>query len=59
MWCTQGYREFDGLYDAALVAVTQDEGDEALVSRLSLQAIGYYDAIKLGQRFLEGLQVVR
>jgi serine protease Do len=59
MWCTQGYREFDGLYDAALVAVTQDEGDEALVSRLSLQAIGYDDAIKLGQRFLEGLQVVR
>ncbi len=59
MWCTQGYREFADLYDVVLVAVTQDHGDEALVSRLSLQAIGYDDAIKLGQRFLEGLQVVR
>jgi hypothetical protein len=42
-----------------LVAVTQDQGEEALVSRLSMQAVGYDDAIKLGQRFLEGLQVVR
>jgi len=59
MWCTQGYREFADLYDVVLVAVTQDQSDEALVSRLSLQAVGYDDAIKLGQRFLEGLQVVR
>ncbi|HEU0150596.1 MAG TPA: hypothetical protein VFR21_27445 [Bradyrhizobium sp.] len=47
------------MYDTVLVAVTQDRDDEALVSRLSLQAIAYDDAIKLGQRFLEGLQVVR
>jgi len=59
MWCMQGYREFPNLYDTVLVAVTQDRGDEALVSRLSLQAIGYDHAIKLGERFLEGLQVVR
>jgi serine protease Do len=58
-WCMQGYREFENLYDVVLIAVTQDQGHEALVSRLSLQAIGYDDAIKLGQRFLEGLQVVR
>jgi serine protease Do len=59
IWCAQGYREFEGLYDVALVAVTQDRGDEALVSRLSLQAIAYDDAMRLGQGFLKALQVVR
>ena len=59
MWCAQGYREFEGLYDVVLVAVTQDHGDEALVSRLSLQAIAYDDAMRLGQGFLKQLQVVR
>jgi serine protease Do len=59
IWCAQGYREFEGLYDVALVAVTQDHGDEALVSRLSLQAIDYGDAVRLGQAFLERLQVAR
>jgi S1-C subfamily serine protease len=58
-WCAQGYREFEGLYDVALIAVTQDHDNEALVSRLTLQAVRYDDAIRLGQRFLEGLQVVR
>lgn len=58
-WCAQGYREFAGLYDVVLVAVTQDQGNEALVSRLSLQAIAYEDAMRLGQTFLQGLQVVR
>ena len=57
IWCAQAYREFEGLYDVALVAVTQDHNDEALVSRLSMQAVGYDDAVTLGRRFLEGLQV--
>ena len=57
IWCAQAYREFEGLYDVALVAVTQDHNDEALVSRLSMQAVGYDDAVALGRRFLEGLQV--
>ncbi|WP_257165058.1 S1C family serine protease [Bradyrhizobium sp. SRS-191] len=59
MWCAQGYREFDGLYDVVLVAVTQDHADEALVSRLNLQAIAYDDALRLGKSFLERLQVAR
>ncbi|MGC2775921.1 MAG: serine protease [Bradyrhizobium sp.] len=59
IWCAQGYREFDGLYDVAMVAVTQDRADEALVSRLSLQAIAYDDALQLGKSFLERLQAVR
>ncbi|NPU14700.1 trypsin-like peptidase domain-containing protein [Bradyrhizobium sp. 83002] len=58
MWCAQGYREFD-LYDVVLVAVTQDRADEALVSRLNLQAVAYDDALRLGKSFLERLQVAR
>jgi S1-C subfamily serine protease len=57
IWCARAYREFDGLYDVVLIAVTQDHGSEALVSRLSLQAVGYDDAIALGKRFLEAVHV--
>jgi serine protease Do len=57
IWCAHAYREFDGLYDVVLVAVTQDHGNEALVSRLSLQAVGFDDAVALGQRFLSAVQV--
>jgi len=57
MWCAQAYREFEGLYDVALIAVTQDDGSEALVSRLSLQAVGYDDAVALGRRFLDAVRV--
>jgi len=57
MWCAQAYREFDGLYDVALVAVTQDDGNEALVSRLSMQAVGYDDAMDIGRRFLDAIRV--
>lgn len=56
IWCAQAYREFEGLYDVALIAVTQDHGSEALVSRMSLQAVGYDDAMALGKRFLEAVQ---
>lgn len=56
IWCAQTYREFDGLYDVALIAVTQDHGSEALVSRLSLQAVGYDDAMALSKRFLAAVQ---
>ena len=59
LWCAQGYREFEGLYDVVLVAVTQDRADDALVSRLNLQAIAYDDALRLGKSFLERLQVAR
>ena len=59
MWCAQAYREFEGLYDVALVAVTQDDGAEALVSRLSMQAVGYDDAMDIGRRFLDAVRVNR
>ena len=57
VWCAQAYRQFEGLYDVSLIAVTQDQSLEALVSRLNMQAVGYDDAIALGKRFLEAVQV--
>jgi serine protease Do len=59
VWCARAYREFGGLYDMALTAVTQDDGSEALVSRLSLQTVGYDDAMALSKRFLEAVQSIR
>jgi hypothetical protein len=59
LWCAHAYREFEDLYDVALIAITQDEASEALVSRLSLQAIGYEDAMALGRRFLDTVRVSR
>lgn len=56
VWCAHAYREFDGLYDVAVMAVTEDRGREALVSRLSLQAVGYEDAVALSKRFLQAVQ---
>ncbi len=55
-WCAEAYREFEGLYDVALIAVTEDNGSKALVSRLTLQAVGYDEAIGIGRRFLEAVQ---
>jgi serine protease Do len=57
MWCAQAYREFEDFYDVALIAITQDDGREALVSRMSLQAVGYDDAVALGRRFLDAVRV--
>ena len=59
IWCAQAYREFVGLYDVALIAITQDHGNEALVSRMSLQAVGYDDAMALGKRFLATVQAIK
>jgi S1-C subfamily serine protease len=52
VWCARAYRAFPGLYDVSVAAVTQNRGSEALVSRLSLQAVPYDDAVALARRFL-------
>ena len=49
-------KDFPDLYDVALTTVTQDRSSEALVSRLSLQAVTYEAAQNLGKQFLEALQ---
>ena len=56
VWCAHAYRQFEGLYDVSVIAVTEDRGREALVSRLNLQAVGYDDAMALSRRFFAAVQ---
>jgi serine protease Do len=58
-WCVRAYRGFDGLYDASFVAVTQNSGSEALLSRVYVEGVSYDDALKHAQRFLSGIQMKR
>ena len=55
IWCARAYREFDGLYDVVVTAVTQDRAREALVSKLSMRGVGYDGAMALTRRFLDGV----
>lgn len=59
VWCARAYRDFKDLYDVALLAVTEDRADEALVSRLNMQGVSYESAMRFGQRFLQEISVVR
>lgn len=56
VWCARAYREFQGLFDVSVVALTQDRSDEALVSRLAMQAVTHENAVALTSRFLDALQ---
>lgn len=56
VWCARAYRQFDGLYDVAVVSVTQDRGSEALISRLAMQGVTYENAIDLTKRIFAALQ---
>lgn len=52
VFCARAYREYDGLYDVSVAAVTQDSSREALVTRLSMQGVAYESALELARRFL-------
>lgn len=52
IWCARAYRDFAGLYDVSLTAVTQDRDREALVSRVTMRGVGYDNALAFGRRFL-------
>jgi hypothetical protein len=56
IWCARAYKDFPDLYDVALTTITQDRNNEALVSRLSLQAVTYEAAQSLAKQFLAALQ---
>ena len=56
IWCARAYKDFPDLYDVALTTITQDRSTEALVSRLSLQAVTYEAAQRLAKQFIEALQ---
>jgi len=59
VWCARAYREFEGLYDVSVTAVTQDRDREALVSRLVMRGASYANAQALGRRFLDAIEVAR
>jgi S1-C subfamily serine protease len=55
-WCMRAYREFEGLYNVTVVALTQDRDREALLAQLSMQGISHANALALGRRFLEAIE---
>ncbi len=58
-WCARAYREFDGVFDVTVIALTQDRDREALQARLSMQGVAWDNAEILGKRFLESLKWAR
>lgn len=54
-WCMRAYREFEGLYDVTLLALTQDRSREALLAQLTMQGVSHANAVALGRRFLDAL----
>ena len=55
-WCMRAYREFEGLYDATLLVLTQDRDREALLAQLTMQGVSHANAVALGRRFLEAIE---
>ena len=55
----RAYREFEGLYNVTLLALTQDRSREALLAQLSMQGVSYANAVALGRRFLEAIEWAR
>lgn len=55
-WCMRAYREFEGLYDVTLLALTQDRDREALLANLTMQGVSHANAVALGRRFLESIE---
>lgn len=58
-WCARGYRDFPGLYDVSVVAVTQDHDREALVSNATLTGVQFGNALAFTRGFLAALKVRR
>jgi serine protease Do len=59
VWCARAYREYEGLYDVSVLAVTQDNAREALVTRLSMHGVAYDNAMQLARKFLGEVRLVR
>jgi serine protease Do len=58
-WCMRAYREFEGLYNVTLLALTEDRSREALLARLTMQGVSHANAVALGRRFLEAIRWAR
>jgi S1-C subfamily serine protease len=51
-WCARAYRDYPGIYDVAITAVTADRSHESLVVELSMQGVPYDTALSLGKGLL-------
>jgi len=58
-WCMRAYREFEGLYNVTLLALTQDRDREALLAQLTMQGVSHANAVALGRKFLEAIEWAR
>lgn len=56
-WCARAYREFEGLYDVIIIALTQDRSRAALQARLTLRGVAWDNAETLGKRFLDSIRL--
>jgi S1-C subfamily serine protease len=57
LWCARAYRDFEGLYDITMIAVTQDRAREALVSRLTMHGVGFDNALLMSKRYLDEIKL--
>ena len=57
-WCVRAATAPD-LYDISMTAVTQDDGREALASRLTLNGVHFEDALTFSRDFLAAIKVQR
>jgi hypothetical protein len=55
----RAYREFEGLYNVTLLALTEDRDREALLAQLAMQGVSHANAVALGKRFLEAIRWAR
>ncbi len=58
-WCMRAYREFEGLYNVTLLALTQDRDREALLAQLTMQGVSHANAVAVGRKFLEAIEWAR
>ena len=54
--CVRQYRLFAGLYDFDVTVVGIDDAQQALVSRLALQGVGFESGKRIVERYLGALQ---
>ena len=58
-WCMRAYREFEGLYNVTLLALTQDRDREAMLAQLTMQGVSHANAVAVGRKFLEAIEWAR
>ena len=55
-WCMRAYREFEGIYNVTLLALTQDRDREALLAQVTMQGVSHANAVAVARRFLEAIE---